>query len=375
MGFPPRVMVRAPHHGDARLPGSLPWPGCGGPRVTSRTSGPSRAIWGTRRPRRCGATASGRTSTSWRPSPRARSPQRRLVPEEHPGQARGGVDTAWRGSPDPVPVPTAVRLSGASRASTCAAPICTCAPARRPGRGSACCRSSTTSPCSGPGERPPARQIRPGDTVTIDNSGYLAAETYHRHQVPEGGDFEVWDQFRNPDGSPIYPQRPLVLGTVVRRGRGRIGPIGPFRGQDDRGRVVARPGGAPVAGRLVPLEGARAPGQRHRRALPPLVHGQRVARRRRAPGEPSPHGQLPRHAASGPAGSEPMGGGGRRAAGRARATRWSTGRSWCRADAARRGGIQPVVVPRGERRSACRRARWATSSPSAPWRRSPRGRG
>ena len=29
----------------------------------------------------------------------------------HPGQARGGVDTAWRGSPDPLPVPTAVRLS------------------------------------------------------------------------------------------------------------------------------------------------------------------------------------------------------------------------------------------------------------------------
>ena len=48
----------------------------------------------------------------------------------------------------------------------------------------------------------------------IDNSGYLAAETYHRHQVPEDGDFAVWDQFRNPDGSPIYPQRPLVLGPL-----------------------------------------------------------------------------------------------------------------------------------------------------------------
>jgi hypothetical protein len=31
----------------------------------------------------------------------------------HPGRARGGVDTAWRGSRDPVPVPSAVRLSGA----------------------------------------------------------------------------------------------------------------------------------------------------------------------------------------------------------------------------------------------------------------------
>jgi hypothetical protein len=66
----------------------------------------------------------------------------------------------------------------------------------------------------GPGGEATRVQIRPGDTVTIDNSGYLAAETYHRHQVPEGGDFEVWDQFRNPDGSPIYPQRPLVLGPL-----------------------------------------------------------------------------------------------------------------------------------------------------------------
>ena len=29
----------------------------------------------------------------------------------HPGQARGGVDTAWRGSRDPAPIPTAIRLS------------------------------------------------------------------------------------------------------------------------------------------------------------------------------------------------------------------------------------------------------------------------
>src|SRR5207237_2236345 len=35
---------------------------------------------------------------------------------------------------------------------------------------------------------------------------YLAAQTYHRHIDP-GPEYAVWDQFRKPDGMPIYPQR------------------------------------------------------------------------------------------------------------------------------------------------------------------------
>ena len=54
--------------------------------------------------------------------------------------------------------------------------------------------------------------IKPGDEVEIDNSIYLAIQTYHRHQVPDP-QFTVWDQFRGPDGKPIYPQRPLHLQT------------------------------------------------------------------------------------------------------------------------------------------------------------------
>jgi hypothetical protein len=50
--------------------------------------------------------------------------------------------------------------------------------------------------------------------VLVDNSGFLAAQTYHRHQVPESGDFPVWDQFRHADGTPIYPQRPVILGPL-----------------------------------------------------------------------------------------------------------------------------------------------------------------
>ena len=48
-----------------------------------------------------------------------------------------------------------------------------------------------------------------GDDATIDNSVYLAFQTYHRHQVHP--DFPVWQQFLAV-GQPIYPQRPKVIG-------------------------------------------------------------------------------------------------------------------------------------------------------------------
>lgn len=55
--------------------------------------------------------------------------------------------------------------------------------------------------------------IQAGDEVQVDNSNFLAAQTYHRHQVP-GRDYYVWDQFRRPDGTPIYPQRKMLLGPL-----------------------------------------------------------------------------------------------------------------------------------------------------------------
>jgi hypothetical protein len=53
--------------------------------------------------------------------------------------------------------------------------------------------------------------LRPGDEVQIDNSIYLAAQTYHRHQIPTP-DYYVWDQFKGSDGTPLVPQRARVLG-------------------------------------------------------------------------------------------------------------------------------------------------------------------
>lgn len=57
-----------------------------------------------------------------------------------------------------------------------------------------------------------ADRIKAGDAVRIDNSAYLAAQTYYRHQVPPSREYYVWDQFRGPDGKPKYPQRPALLG-------------------------------------------------------------------------------------------------------------------------------------------------------------------
>jgi len=56
--------------------------------------------------------------------------------------------------------------------------------------------------------------IKPGDSVRIDNSWALALETYHRHQVPPTTDYIGWNQFRDADGTPIYPQRPVLIGPA-----------------------------------------------------------------------------------------------------------------------------------------------------------------
>ncbi|MBC2667816.1 PKD domain-containing protein [Novosphingobium piscinae] len=59
-------------------------------------------------------------------------------------------------------------------------------------------------------------KLSAGDEVRLDNSNFLALETYHWHQVPSA-DFKVWDQFRGADGKPLYPQRPFLMGPAFMR--------------------------------------------------------------------------------------------------------------------------------------------------------------
>jgi hypothetical protein len=59
-----------------------------------------------------------------------------------------------------------------------------------------------------------------GDEVVIDNSVYLASQTYHRHQFTPA--YLPWHQFQVA-GRPIYPQRPFLLGPrYARQGAGSI---------------------------------------------------------------------------------------------------------------------------------------------------------
>jgi PKD domain len=73
-------------------------------------------------------------------------------------------------------------------------------------------------------------KLKVGDPVTIDNSNYLAAQTYHRHQVPTP-DYYPWNQYRGADGKPIYPQRAFLLGPQFARGAAGSIPTGKFHGK------------------------------------------------------------------------------------------------------------------------------------------------
>ena len=75
-----------------------------------------------------------------------------------------------------------------------------------------------------------AAKLAPGDTVRVDNSNFLAAQTYHRHQVP-GPEFIGWNPFRGPDGRPLYPQRPMLLGPLFTMGAAGALPTGRWEGK------------------------------------------------------------------------------------------------------------------------------------------------
>jgi hypothetical protein len=55
--------------------------------------------------------------------------------------------------------------------------------------------------------------VQAGDEVKVDNSQYLARQTSHRHNVPTP-DMYGWNQFRRPDGTPMYPQRAGPIGAA-----------------------------------------------------------------------------------------------------------------------------------------------------------------
>lgn len=58
------------------------------------------------------------------------------------------------------------------------------------------------------------KELEVQDQICLDNSDYIAVQTYHRHQVPTP-DYTAWDRYRDKDGKPALPQRPLLLGPLI----------------------------------------------------------------------------------------------------------------------------------------------------------------
>lgn len=73
-------------------------------------------------------------------------------------------------------------------------------------------------------------KIKAGDEVQVDNSNFLAVQTYHRHQVP-GSEYTAWDQFRDAEGKPLYPQRPFLIGPFFTQAAAGSLPTGKFKGK------------------------------------------------------------------------------------------------------------------------------------------------
>lgn len=73
-------------------------------------------------------------------------------------------------------------------------------------------------------------QVAVGDSVQVDNSDFLAVQTYYRHQVPTE-DYYVWNQFRGYNGVPIYPQRPRLLGPMFTSSAAGCLPTGKVNGK------------------------------------------------------------------------------------------------------------------------------------------------
>lgn len=56
--------------------------------------------------------------------------------------------------------------------------------------------------------------LKEGAQIRMDNSYFLAYLAYARYQVPKDPSYYAWDQYRDADGSPLYPQR-INLGGII----------------------------------------------------------------------------------------------------------------------------------------------------------------
>lgn len=68
-----------------------------------------------------------------------------------------------------------------------------------------------------------------GDEVQVDNALWIALEYFQRHQVPSPDQYG-WNQYRDANGNPTHPQRPVLVGEIITRVFGGR-PSGRFNGK------------------------------------------------------------------------------------------------------------------------------------------------
>jgi hypothetical protein len=143
---------------------------------------------------------------------------------------RGGVDESFKGpEPDPDAV-VAVRFRCAERIVTQNADLLVRSGSAEGARISLSAVDGDTAVVDFPDLDRALDALAAGDVIVIDNTDVLAAQTYHRHQVPSA-DFPAWDQFRGEGGEPVHPQRPLLLGPMFAAGAAGTVQTGDFEGK------------------------------------------------------------------------------------------------------------------------------------------------
>ena len=154
-----------------------------------------------------------------------------LVVRRLPGSARGRADTAWRSLVgDDRSRPVAVRLADAPPEVGFLGGDLVVSSGDAAGESIGLVSLAGRHATIGLVDPRVLARLAPGDAVRVDNSNFLAAQTYHRHQVP-GPEYTTWDQFRDARGRPLHPQRPTLLGPIFTANAAGSVPTGAFAGR------------------------------------------------------------------------------------------------------------------------------------------------
>ena len=148
-----------------------------------------------------------------------------------PGQRHGLADDAWKAMQGKhgEAAPVALKLASAPEQNTLGADL-SVSSGEAAGSKLPFVRLENDIVLLAPDAGELAAKLEAGDQVHFDNRNFLAVQTYHRHQVPDAG-YPVWDQFRDAQGDPKYPQRPVLWGPIFTKGASGTLQSGKFEGK------------------------------------------------------------------------------------------------------------------------------------------------